>query len=102
VPELEALPRTEEFDLIVVSASLSELERGRTLSAAGETPPYVLSGLTLAAELLAQVERTCQRYSTSHENGPSSGGVSRRKQKRPRLRCTRSWRRGGTDQDLFS
>jgi DNA-binding response OmpR family regulator len=57
VPEAEVLLRTEEFDLIVVSAQLSESERGRILSAAGETPIYVLHGLTLATELLAQVER---------------------------------------------
>ena len=57
VPEVEVLLRTEEFDLIVVSASLSESERGRILSAAGEMPTYVLHGLTLAAELLVQVER---------------------------------------------
>jgi DNA-binding response OmpR family regulator len=57
VPEVEVLLRTEEFDIIVVSAQLSESDRGLILSAAGETPTYVLHGLTLASELLAQVER---------------------------------------------
>jgi hypothetical protein len=61
MPEAEVLLRTEEFDLIVVSAQLGESERGRILSAAGETPTYVLPGLTLAAELLAKVERGCLR-----------------------------------------
>jgi hypothetical protein len=58
LPEVEVLlPTGEEFDLIIVSAQLSESERGRILSAAGETPTYVLYGLTLATELLAQVVR---------------------------------------------
>jgi hypothetical protein len=56
-PEVEILLRTEEFDLIIVSARLSESEKGRILSAVGETPTYVLHGLTLVAELLSEVER---------------------------------------------
>jgi hypothetical protein len=55
--EVEILLRTEEFDLIVFSGSLSEAERGHILSAAGETPTYVLQRPTLAEELLARVER---------------------------------------------
>ena len=56
-PEVEILLRTEEFDLIIESARLTESERGRIRSAVGETPTYVLRGLTLAAELLSEVER---------------------------------------------
>ena len=56
-PEVEIFLRTEEFDLIVVSARLSESEKGRILSAVGETPTYVLHRLTLAEELLSDVER---------------------------------------------
>jgi hypothetical protein len=55
--EAEILLRTEQFDVVVVSAWLSEWERGRILSAAGKTPTYLLSGLTLASELLAEVAR---------------------------------------------
>ena len=56
--EIEALLGTrEEFDLIIVSALLSEWERRHILSAAGKTPTYLLQGMTLAAELLGQVER---------------------------------------------
>jgi hypothetical protein len=42
--EVEILLRTEEFDLITVSARLSESEKGRILSAVGETPTCVLHG----------------------------------------------------------
>jgi DNA-binding response OmpR family regulator len=38
LPEAETLLRREQFDLIVVSAWLSEWERGRILAAAGKTP----------------------------------------------------------------
>lgn len=55
--EAKSLLRTSEFDLVIVSAWLSEWERGRVLSAAGETPILVLTGLTLAGNLLAKVER---------------------------------------------
>jgi hypothetical protein len=57
VPEAENLLRTEEFDLIVVSAFLDEWEKGRVLSAAGKVPTLVLRGLTLAPELLVEVGR---------------------------------------------
>jgi hypothetical protein len=55
LPEAEALLRTEEFDLVIVSAWLSDWERGRILSAAGKTPTYVLTELTSPEDLLAQV-----------------------------------------------
>jgi|HubBroStandDraft_6_1064221.scaffolds.fasta_scaffold856379_2 hypothetical protein len=55
--EAEILLRTSKFDLVIVSAWLSEWERGRILAAAGKTPALVLTELTLAEDLLAQVER---------------------------------------------
>jgi hypothetical protein len=55
--EAEILLRTEKYDLVIISAWLSEWERGQILSAAGETFTYVLHGLTFTSELLAQVER---------------------------------------------
>jgi DNA-binding response OmpR family regulator len=55
--EGETLLRTKEFDLMIVSARLSDWEKGRILTAAGKTPVYVLTDLSLADELLAQVER---------------------------------------------
>jgi DNA-binding response OmpR family regulator len=57
VSNAEILLRREQFDLIVVSAWLSESERDRVTAAAGSTPTCILQGLTLASELLAQVER---------------------------------------------
>jgi hypothetical protein len=70
--EAETLLHREQFDLVVVSAWLTEWERGRILAAAGKTPAYALPELTLADELLAQVERrliACER-----DNG--SGGLA--------------------------
>jgi hypothetical protein len=55
--ETEILLRAEKYELVIISANLSEWEVGRILSAAGKTPTYVLRGLTLAPELLAQVDR---------------------------------------------
>jgi hypothetical protein len=55
--EAEVLVRTEEIDLLIVSAWLSECERGKILAAAGKTPALVLTELTLADELLARVAR---------------------------------------------
>jgi DNA-binding response OmpR family regulator len=55
--EAEILLKTSKFDLVIVSAWLSEWERGRILAAAGKTPVLVLTGLTLAEDLLAQVAR---------------------------------------------
>jgi hypothetical protein len=55
--QCEALLHSEEFDLVIVSAWLSEWERGRILPAAGSTPTLVLAELTLADQLLAEVKR---------------------------------------------
>jgi hypothetical protein len=55
LPEAKTLLRTEEFDLVIVSAGLSDGERGRILSAAGKTSTLVLTELTLADDLLSQV-----------------------------------------------
>lgn len=61
VPEAETLLSTEQFDLIIVSAWLSEPEsepeRNRILWAAGSTPSLLLQGFITAEELLAEVER---------------------------------------------
>ncbi len=71
VPEAELLLNTEQFDLIIVSAFLDEGEKGRILSAAGKLPTLMLRGLTLAPELLDEVERMLrgtsdQQFYTSH------------------------------------
>jgi len=58
--EAESLVRTQEFDLVIVSAWLNEWERGRILAAAGETTALVLTELTPAEELLTKVERRLQ------------------------------------------
>jgi DNA-binding response OmpR family regulator len=57
VAEAEILLRTEEFDLVIVSAFLSQEEQASVISAAGETPTLVLEGVTFPPQLLAQVER---------------------------------------------
>jgi CheY-like chemotaxis protein len=57
LPEAETLLRREQYDLVVVSALMSESERERIVVAAGSTPTLLLSGFTLATDLLAQVER---------------------------------------------
>ena len=54
--EAQILLRKEDFDLVIVSAWLSESERGSILSAAGKTPALVLTELTLPDNLLALVE----------------------------------------------
>jgi hypothetical protein len=64
LPEAEILFRTKEFDLIIVSAWLNEWEKGRILSAAGKTSSLVLTELTLAEDLLAQIERLFRRANT--------------------------------------
>ena len=56
-PEAEILLRTEEFDLVIVSAFLDEREKGSVLSAAGKSPTLVLRGLMLAPELLVEVKQ---------------------------------------------
>jgi hypothetical protein len=60
VRQAEILLRTEKFALVIVSAFLSQAERERVVSAAGETPTLVLEGLTFAPQLLPQVERLLQ------------------------------------------
>jgi hypothetical protein len=57
VTEAELLLLTKEFDLIIVSSFLDDSEKDRILSAAGKTPTLMLRGLTLAPELLVEVER---------------------------------------------
>jgi hypothetical protein len=57
LPEAETLLQTEQYDLVVVSALMSKSETARILAAAGSTPTLVLSGFTLATDLLTQVER---------------------------------------------
>jgi hypothetical protein len=42
---------------VIVSAWLEEWEKGQILTAAGKTPALVLTDLTLADKLLAEVER---------------------------------------------
>jgi hypothetical protein len=61
VPEAKSLLRASNFDLVIVSAWLSEWEKGQILAAAGKTPALVLTELTLADKLLAQVERLLDR-----------------------------------------
>jgi hypothetical protein len=55
--EAQILLRTEEFDLVVVSAWLDEWDRSKILSAAGKSPTLVLTDLTFADKLLAEVQR---------------------------------------------
>ena len=55
--DAEILLSTEKYDLVIISAGLSEWDRGRILLAAGKTPTHILRGVTFALELLAQVER---------------------------------------------
>jgi hypothetical protein len=57
VAKAEVLLRTEEIELVIVSAFLSQAERNRVNSAAGETPILVLEGIACPPELLAKVER---------------------------------------------
>ena len=44
--EAESILRVSEFNLVIVSAWLSEWERGRILAAAGKTPALVLTEVT--------------------------------------------------------
>jgi hypothetical protein len=68
LPDAKRLLQTEAFDLVIVSAWLSDWERGRILSAAGKTPTYVMTELTLAYKLLAEVERLL--VAASQESDP--------------------------------
>jgi hypothetical protein len=69
LPEAEALLRTEEFDLVIVSAWLDEWEKGKILATAGKTPALVLTEFTLADKLLAQVERMLVAASQESDKG---------------------------------
>jgi hypothetical protein len=55
--EAEALLQTEKYDLVIVSALLSEEEKSRILTAVGDSPTLILNGVTFASELLSEVER---------------------------------------------
>jgi DNA-binding response OmpR family regulator len=54
--EAETLLKTEQYDLVIVSALMSESERDRILAAADVTPTLVLRGFTLVSVLLTQVD----------------------------------------------
>ena len=54
--EAEELLGSQEFDLVILSAFLSEWESGKILAAAGKTPVLVLTELTFADKLVALVE----------------------------------------------
>jgi hypothetical protein len=55
--DAEGILRSERFDLIIVSAFLSDQEKAEVLAIVdGKTPTTVLEGLTMAPELLALVE----------------------------------------------
>jgi CheY-like chemotaxis protein len=60
VPEAETFLQTEHFDLVIVSAWLQEGENEKVVTSAGKTPTLVLTRLTLAQDLLGQVERLLQ------------------------------------------
>jgi DNA-binding response OmpR family regulator len=55
--EAEELLRTEKYDLVIISALLSDEERSHMLTAVGDSPTLVLNGVTFASELLSEVER---------------------------------------------
>jgi DNA-binding response OmpR family regulator len=61
LPEAETILRTERFDLVVFSAWLGEWAKGKILAAAGNTPVLMLTELTYANDLLAQVKRMAQQ-----------------------------------------
>jgi hypothetical protein len=69
LPDAPTILRTEEFDLIIVSAWLEEWEQGRILAAAGKRPVLVLTELTLADNLLAEVERRLVAVAQAGTNG---------------------------------
>lgn len=57
VAEAEVPLSTKRFDLVILSAFLSQEDKISVISAAGETPTLVLDGVTFPRELLDQVER---------------------------------------------
>jgi hypothetical protein len=56
-PEAESLLGTEHFDLIIISAFLTDQQKNQLVALAGTMPTIVLRGLTLAPELLRLIER---------------------------------------------
>jgi hypothetical protein len=58
LPKAEDLLRSQEFDPLIVSAWLSEREK----TTAGKAPAPVLTELTLADKLLAEVERLLEAW----------------------------------------
>jgi hypothetical protein len=54
--EADSLLGTEHYDLIIVSAFLTDEEKNQIVAFAGTMPTIVLRGLTLAPELLRQIE----------------------------------------------
>lgn len=56
VPEAQTLLRTTEYDLVIVSALLTDQAKRIALSAVGSRPVLLLNGLTLVPELLALVK----------------------------------------------
>jgi hypothetical protein len=56
VKDAAELISKDAFDLLIVSAFLSEADKRRVLSAAGETPTLVLQGIVVAPNLLAAVD----------------------------------------------
>jgi hypothetical protein len=69
VAEAEILLRTEKFDLVIVSAIMSQKEKGSVISAAGATPMLVLDGVMFPLNLLAEVDRLL----ASGQGGSSEG-----------------------------
>jgi hypothetical protein len=59
--EAEKLLRTEEFDLIIISAFLRPEEQDNVISAAPDTRSLVLDRVMLPPELLAEVQRLLLR-----------------------------------------
>ncbi len=59
--EARILLGVEAFDLVIVSAWLSERDREAILAASGKTPALVLTELTLPDKLLALVECVLER-----------------------------------------
>jgi CheY-like chemotaxis protein len=54
--EAEALLKTDVYDLVILSARMSEERFHRVLLVAGQTPTLVLNGFTFVRDLLNRVE----------------------------------------------
>jgi hypothetical protein len=63
---------TEKFDLVIVSAFLSQEEQDSLISAAGQTPTLLLDGSTFTTELLAEVERLLSESKTRANLTPNA------------------------------